>query len=120
MNKVFPIKTETACQLKWTWSTVCLTQGTTASCHRSNPHTFDHNLFDFHNTPSKLGDRSKMLAGAWPDQGCGYCRNIEEAGGQSDRQTNLDFPGILPPPELDYNLQAVNVTPRILEVYFDN
>jgi MoaA/NifB/PqqE/SkfB family radical SAM enzyme len=61
-----------------------------------------------------------MLQGSWPQNGCDYCKDIESAGGQSDRLTNLDFPGIHAPPELDHNPQAVRVTPRILEVYFDN
>ena len=61
-----------------------------------------------------------MLSGLWPKQGCNYCRNIELSGGQSDRMTNLDFPGIHAPPELDENPLAIQVTPRILEVYFDN
>ena len=30
----FPIKQAPACQLKWTWSSLWLTEGTTASCHR--------------------------------------------------------------------------------------
>ena len=120
VNKVFPIKTETACQLKWNWSTIFLTTEETASCHRTNHHKFDTNIFDFHNTPSKLNDRAQMLAGKWPTVGCNYCQDIERAGGQSDRITNLDFPGIHAPPELDQNTQAISVTPRILEVYFDN
>jgi len=119
-NQIFPIKTDTACQLKWNWSTIFLTTEETASCHRANHHKFDTDTFDFHNTPSKLDDRQQMLAGKWPKQGCDYCRNIEQAGGQSDRMTNLDFPGIHAPPELSSNSQAVQVTPRILEVYFDN
>lgn len=119
-QRVFPIKTQTACQLKWTWSTVYLTMETTASCHRTNHHKFDSEIFDFHNTPEKLQDRHMMLQGQWPERGCEYCKNIEEAGGQSDRITNLDFPGINAPPELDTDLGAVNVTPRIVEVYFDN
>lgn len=119
-NKVFPIKTATACQLKWTWSTIYLTTGRTASCHRTNHHKFDTNQFDFHNTPNKLEDRTRMLAGQWPEKGCEYCRNIEQAGGSSDRITNLDFPGIHAPPELDIDATAINVTPRMLEVYFDN
>jgi hypothetical protein len=61
-----------------------------------------------------------MLAGNWPERGCEYCQHIEQAGGQSDRITNLNFPGIHAPPELDHDLNAVAVTPRILEVYFDN
>jgi hypothetical protein len=119
-NRVFPIHTDTACQLKWTWSTIFLTTEETASCHRTNHHQFDTEVFDFHNTPSKLDDREKMLQGQWPARGCDYCRNIEQAGGQSDRITNLDFPGIHAPPELDTNPTATHVTPRILEIYFDN
>jgi organic radical activating enzyme len=120
IQKVFPIKTATACQLKWSWSTIFLTTETTASCHRADHHKFDTNTFNFHNTPRKLNDRKRMLNGQWPENGCEYCCNIEEAGGQSDRMTNLDFPGMFPPPELDTDLTAVDVTPRILEVYFDN
>jgi hypothetical protein len=119
-NRVFPIKSATACQLKWTWSTIFLTSETTASCHRTDHHKFDTDTFNFHNTPSKLDDRLRMLDGEWPKRGCDYCRNIESAGGASDRTTNLDFPGIHAPPELDSNPTAVEVTPRILEVYFDN
>jgi MoaA/NifB/PqqE/SkfB family radical SAM enzyme len=119
-NQVFPIQTDTACQLKWNWSTIFLTTEETASCHRTNHHKFDTDIFDFHNTPSKLDDRAQMLAGKWPKQGCNYCQDIEQARGQSDRITNLNFPGIHAPPELDTNPFAINVTPRILEVYFDN
>jgi len=119
-NKPFPIKTATACQLKWNWSTVFLTTGETASCHRTNHHKFDTDEFDFHNTPSKLDDRNEMLKGNWPKGGCDYCRHIEGAGGQSDRITNADFPGIHAPVELEDNPLATQVTPRILEIYFDN
>jgi organic radical activating enzyme len=119
-HKTFPIKTATACQLKWNWSTLFLTTEETASCHRTNHHKFDTDVFDFHNTPSKLDDRNQMLAGEWPKQGCNYCQAIESAGGASDRVTNLDFPGMHAPPELENNPSEVHVTPRILEVYFDN
>ncbi len=119
-NRVFPIATATACQLKWTWSTVYLTTENTASCHRTNHHRFDLDQFDFHNTPSKIDDRKRMLNGEWPAVGCNYCQDIEAAGGASDRITNLNFPGIHAPPELDHDPVAVHVTPRILEVYFDN
>lgn len=119
-NKVFPIQTDTACQLKWNWSTIFLTQETTASCHRTDHHKFDTDTFNFHNTPQKLDDRQRMLDSQWPARGCHYCQDIEHAGGQSDRITNLDFPGIHAPPELDIDPRAVQVTPRILEVYFDN
>ena len=120
VNRIFPIKTDTACQLKWNWSTIFLTTEETASCHRTNHHKFNTDEFDFHNTPEKLHDRERMLQGQWPERGCSYCQDIEHAGGQSDRITNLDFPGIHAPPELDIDLTATSVTPRILEVYFDN
>jgi hypothetical protein len=119
-HRKFPIESATACQLKWSWSTVFLTTGETASCHRTNHHRFDAKTFDFHNTPQKKQDRSRMLQGLWPEKGCDYCQNIERAGGQSDRITNLDLAGIHAPSELDTDLQATSVTPRILEVYFDN
>lgn len=119
INKRFPIVSDTACQLKWTWSTIYLTTENTASCHRTNHHRFGAD-FDFHNTASKIDDRKRMLDGKWPSNGCTYCKDIEAAGGQSDRITNLDFPGIHAPPELDHDPVAVHVTPRILEVYFDN
>lgn len=119
-HQVFPIKTQTACQLKWTWSTVFLTTEETASCHRTNHHKFDVDQFDFHNTPEKIDDRNQMLQGQWPTQGCDYCRDIESAQGQSDRITNLDFPGIHAPVELLHSPSATHVTPRILEIYFDN
>jgi MoaA/NifB/PqqE/SkfB family radical SAM enzyme len=120
VNKRFPIVSDTACQLKWNWSTVYLTTEKTASCHRTNHHKFDLEQFDFHNTPGKIDDRKKMLNGQWPATGCNYCQDIETAGSASDRITNLHFPGIHAPPELDQDNSAVHVTPRILEVYFDN
>ena len=120
LSKKFPIKTATACQLKWNWSTVYLPMETTASCHRTNLHKFDTKTFNFHNTPTKVNDRKRMLEGQWPEVGCDYCKDIEASGGQSDRITNLDFPGMHAPRELEDNPNAVNVTPRILEVYFDN
>lgn len=120
LQKQFPIKTATACQLKWTWSTVFLSTEKTASCHRTNQHDFDIDKFDFHNTPEKIQDRTRMLTGNWPSKGCEYCKDIEQAGGQSDRITNLNLAGIHAPAELSQDVNATVVTPRILEVYFNN
>ena len=120
LTKVFPIKTATSCQLKWAWSTIYLTTGTTASCHRTSHHKFDLNTFDFHNTPQKIQDRERMLEGLWPDTGCEYCRNIEIAGGTSDRITNLDFWSFDQSKELQVNPTATSVTPKLLEIYFNN
>lgn len=118
--KWFPIKTETACQLKWSWSTVRLHEGTTSSCHRVNSDSITPETFPtFHNTPKKLLDRQLMLQGQWPQGGCEYCKEIEQAGGISDRLSHLTIPN-LSPVELDNDVNAVSVSPTILEVYFNN
>jgi hypothetical protein len=77
--------------------------------------TFDQ----FHNTPKKIQDRKLMLQGQWPKGGCEHCQKLEETGGQSDRQFHLKIPNQVPP-ELLINPGAVDITPRIVEVYFDN
>lgn len=119
-SRYFPIKSDTACQLKWTWSTVKLFNATTNSCHRVDPDRITADAFaNFHNTAKKLADRSLMLDGQWPSGGCEYCKNIEQAGGHSDRMLHLGIPD-LTPPELETQPTAISVTPRILEVYFDN
>jgi len=120
MDKIFPIKTETACRLKWGWSTIYLSTGETASCHRCRKHEFDLDTFDFHNTEEKVKSREMMLEGKWPGLGCEYCKDIEQAGGESDRTTNLAMPGVPTPPELKDNPIATSVTPTVLEVYFSN
>jgi pyruvate-formate lyase-activating enzyme len=120
MAKFFPIKTATACQLKWTWSSIYLYNGTTNSCHRVQTSRLNTETFmDFHNTPKKLSDREAMLNGQWPDKDCEYCKKIEDAGGISDRLFHLNIPDMYPP-ELDNNAELTTVTPKIVEVYFDN
>lgn len=120
MNKYFPIKTDTACQLKWTWSTILLYSGETLSCHRSDLSKVSINDFqNFHNTESKIESRKLMLDGKWPGKGCEYCRNIEHAGGSSDRQLHLKIPNLVPI-ELEQNPTETKVTPKILEVYLNN
>lgn len=119
-NTYFPIETSTSCQLKWNWSTIRLYNGTTSSCHRVDsdlltPETFEN----FHNTPKKLADRQLMLQGKWPKGGCEYCKNIEDAGGSSDRLFHLSIPNMTPP-ELAVDPTTTTVTPQIVEVYFDN
>jgi len=118
--KIFPIKTETACQSKWTWSTIWLNKGETSSCHRVRSVPLNPNNFgDFHNRPQKIKDRELMLQGQWPTGGCEYCKNIEEAGGWSDRQHNNEIDGLYPK-ELDENPLATVVTPRIVEIFAKN
>ena len=118
MPKYFPIKTETACALKWSWNTVKLYNGETSSCHRVQPDSITE--FDlFHNTDKKIADRQLMLAGKWPQGGCEYCSDVEAVGGYSDRQLHLNIPDTYPQ-ELDGNPTLTHVNPTILEVYLDN
>lgn len=95
-------------------------KGETASCHRTGfsfvtPDTFD----TFHNTDKKIAERKEMLQGLWPTNSCGYCQKIEVAGGFSDRMLHLDIPN-QSPSELESDPTAVEVTPTIVEVYFNN
>ena len=120
--KPFPITKGLPCQLKWTHSTIYLTDGVSASCHRvaGDPLEIKNGELNFHNLPAKLEARRKMLKGQWPGRGCEHCKHIEEAGGKSDRQVHLHLEGTTAPPELDKDLEAVEVTPRQLEVYWGN
>ena len=116
----FPINTKTACQSKWTWSTIYLNSLSTSSCHRVTPTSFSIEEFDnFHNVPKKLEDRRKMLNGEWPQGGCESCEYVEKAGGWSDRQHNLDIRG-LTPIELETDPTAISVTPRLVEIFAQN
>lgn len=122
-KRVFPIKVEPACLLKWSWSTVHFHSGSTSSCHRTKNYKIDpDNFANFHNVEGKLRDRQEMLAGRWPGNGCEYCRNVEHAGQVSDRLYHLGLQGDpgQHPPELNQDPAAVNVTPTILEVWFTN
>lgn len=119
-NRIFPIQTETACRLKWAWSTLYLNSGATSSCHRSSHSELDVNNFaNFHNTANKIAARQTMLAGQWPAGGCEYCKDIEQAGGVSDRIFQNQIPDVYPQ-ELDQDINQVHVAPSILEVFFSN
>jgi organic radical activating enzyme len=120
MSKYFPINTQTACRLKWAWSTLYLNSGQTSSCHRASHGTLNENNFDsFHNTPEKLHARQQMLQGQWPDNGCEYCRDIEIVGGHSDRMFQNQVPDVYPD-VLDQSPTQISVEPSILEVFFSN
>ena len=119
-HKIFPIQSDTACLLKWSWSTLRLYAGNSSSCHRVAADPLDvDNFDDFHNSPKKLADRSLMLEGQWPTGGCEYCKNIEAVGGFSDRQLHLNDVDKTPT-ELFSNNTSIKVNPTILEVYFNN
>lgn len=125
--KQFPIKSQTACLLKWAWSSVYVYQGTTNSCHRTVHDLVENENFGmFHNSPGKLEARTKMINGEWPGKGCEYCRDIEAAGGLSDRVNEHNMLAAdhnystFIPPELLTDPTAINVTPTMVELYFSN
>lgn len=119
-KQTFPIRQGVACNNKWTWSTLWLARGTTASCHRVRPHNISLSDFNnFHNTPEKLLQRRMMLDGQWPDQGCEYCRNIESVGGKSDRMNSNEISNWIPK-ELEQNQLEINVTPKVVEIFISN
>lgn len=119
-KQIFPIKTATSCRLKWSWSSLILTTGETDSCHRSSKSFLTPDNFDnFHNTPEKIRDRKKMLEGKWPGHGCEYCKNLEQAGGRSDRQFQNTVPGVYPK-ELNKDQTLTKVKPTVIEVIFNN
>jgi len=124
-KKYFPIKTKTACQLKWNWSTIILTEGTTSSCHRCLKLPLDKDNFDnFHNLPHKIKEREIMLQGKWPTKEnggsghCTYCKDIEDSGGTSDRMHHLKIPNLVPD-ELEKDKTATSVTPKVLEIFMN-
>lgn len=121
--KIFPIKNDPACLLKWAWSTINMEYGTSSSCHRVQGNRIDPDNFDnFHNLPEKIKARKDMINGQWPGNGCEYCSKVEAAGRISDRQMTLSRHHGLDkiPPELYVNPLATEVTPTILEIYFNN
>jgi hypothetical protein len=119
-DRYFPIKTDTACQLKWSWTTLYLNSGFSRSCHRTSAYPLTPENFDnFHNNPVVLDDRRQMLQGQWPENNCGYCQEIESVGGTSDRIVQLSIPNLFPP-ELTKNLTQIEVSPTMVEVYFNN
>jgi len=122
-KRVFPIQSNTACLLKWAWSTVFLRQGKSSSCHRTDQALIPVGDFEsFHNLPNKVRAREMMQRGEWPQEGCQYCEKIETAGGMSDRQYQLHAGHDLDrtPQELLVDPTATEVVPTILEVYFNN
>lgn len=115
----FPVKSATACQFKWTWSTLFLSTGSSSSCHRCRGWDVSKDIKNFHNHPGKINDRKKMTEGIWPGNGCEYCKKIEVAGGVSERTGYINNMAYSPP-ELLEDPSQLKVTPRILEIYFTN
>lgn len=117
IKKVFPIQNSSACVFKWGWNTFKVYNGVSSSCHRVESQRVTLDTFkDFHNTPAVLEDRRLMLEGQWPGRGCEYCKNIEAAGGISDRLYHNQIPGLTPG---DFD-GSVRVSPSISEIYLNN
>lgn len=118
-KELFPIENNSACVYKWGWNTFRLYTGRSSSCHRVKPVKVSiENFQNFHNTPEVIQDRKLMLDGKWPQgRGCEYCKDIEAAGGESDRTYHNKIPGLTP---IDFDGGNLEVTPNILEIYLDN
>ena len=122
-KQLFPIQTDTACLLKWNWSTIYFQSGTTSSCHRTTKLKIpEDNFASFHNLPVKVEDRQQMLKGHWPKNTCDYCKKVEDQGQYSDRMNQLSQQTdiSLTPPELIKDPFSTSVTPTFIEVYFRN
>lgn len=122
---IYNIETNTpdpVCAYKWGWSTINIMAGKTNSCHRVFEDPIPEDFSEFHNTPSKLKTREAMLRGEWPGKGCEYCRDIEEAGGVSDRTDLNSIADSLRyiPKEFETEKTPIVVTPTIVEMYFSN
>lgn len=118
-KKTIPIISDTACTYKWAWNTFYTYLGEACSCYRIKEEPIDLDNFDtqLHNTPKVLEDRERMQSGNWPDssRGCLYCKNIEDAGGVSDRMYSNSLPIAA---EVDFT--SVKSQPLMSEVYLSN
>ena len=113
------------CGAKWYNATIWLGSGQTTSCHHPPSHEIRvddivNNPAGIHNTPQKMDDRAKMIAGERP-AGCEYCWKIEDMdrGAISDRVYKSQ---IYTPRELDdakHTHPSENINLRTLEIAFD-
>lgn len=121
-NFPFPIKTDTACLLKWTWCAFWVSRGKLAICHRNYKIDIPVDDFDnFFNQPYYLDHRRSMLRGEWPNSpnhlGCKFCKKIEDAGGLSDRLYMTSTQTDQTPDELIDDPTAIHVTPKVIEIF---
>ena len=111
------------CVYNWGWSTLTLQRGQTNSCHRTQNFAITpKNFKNFHNTQGKINARQSMLRSQWPGGGCEYCRDIEHAGGISDRMDvalEKHYDDLIPIQNKDDRL-ATKTDPTMVEVYFTN
>lgn len=118
---------ETFCFAKWHHTTIYLHKGQTHSCYHPKPHDIpvDELKFDpsaLHNTQTKIDERVQMLNGEKPE-GCQYCWNVEELGGDhvSDRMIrNASIYTDDRYEEIATNPPEYKIKPEYIEVAFSN
>jgi hypothetical protein len=121
LNEISP----SFCGAKWYNATIWLGSGMTTSCHHPPAHQvlvddIGKNPAGLHNTPQKMDDRAKMIAGERP-AGCEYCWKIEDMdrGAISDRVYKSQ---IYTAKELDdakHTHPSENINLKTLEIAFD-
>ena len=123
-NKIFPIQNEAACALKWSWLTLYLSADMFNMCHRTGGFSFDRGptseFKDFNNHPKLVEERKRMVNNQWPEDSCGYCKRVEDAGGQSERQIFTKKEEWNPHEIANSGVLTNDVTPKVIEVYFKN
>mgnify|MGYP003342532214 CR=1 FL=1 len=127
-RKVFEIVNEISpsmCLAKWYNVSIHIPTGKTHSCYHPPAHHIPLEEIQadpgaIHNTKHKKEQRLMMLKGERPEE-CNFCWDIEDSGEQlSDRayrSKDVYRPGMLE--DLASNLHTGNVTPRYVEVNFN-
>lgn len=117
----FPIRSATACLLKWSSIRISLWNGKASSCQLDEPFHFDSN---FHNSAQLLRDRTAMINGEWPSQGrgCERCKIQECSGNLSLRRHKLYNikNNSYTPKALENDKTRIEVNPTQLKVFFNN
>lgn len=122
MNKLFPIQNDAACVFKWSWLTYYMSMDQINMCHRTGAAFLDNMRFeDFNRHPKLVEERNRMKNNQWPTSSCNYCKRIEDVGSTSERQVFTKNPMWTPHEVNEANgFIPDEVTPRIMEVYFQN
>lgn len=117
----FLTESDKICIYKWGFSSVYLQNGTTNSCSMCPPLSIPLDNFDtFHNLPVKLQDRQDMLEGKWPtSKSCYSCSIPESAGASSFRLEHKHDIQVIPVENIR-NGKIIEVTPRVVEIFFTN
>lgn len=117
----------TFCLAKWYHVNIYLQTGETHSCYHPPPHKIDpkkllSNPSALHNTQQKKEERRAMLRGEKPD-GCRYCWNIEELGGNHVSDRHIRNGSIFTPERLQEVREKgweFDVNPEYVEISFGN